>query len=140
MAAQRPTIMTALKAALVAAVPALSGRVYLQWDDIPDLRESGSMLVVEVLDAAIDDAVIINQWQHRIEVRIGAMIAGPFDYKAAWDTLAMVAAALNGSTLGGTCWRVELTECSDFISVAGDKTMLPHLAATIIYFTAAGGL
>jgi hypothetical protein len=141
MAAQRPLIMAALKQALVTGVTLVAGRVYLPWEAMPDPREEGQLLQIDLGESEVDDSEVIGKWMHRVQVRLGCVRAGVFDYPAVWEVLNQVASTLLVSPpLGGTVWRVELTGCADSIEVAGDKIMWPHLAITLFYLTPAGAL
>lgn len=139
--AQRPLILAALQATLAAGVPLAAGRVYLPWDTLPELREVGTLLQIDIGETEVDDLVILGRWQHLVHVRIGAIKAGVYDYPVVWQLLNAAAAAIAADpTLGGTCWRIDITGMADFITQAGDRIMWPHLDATIYYLTPVGSL
>jgi len=140
MSTVRATILAAFKALLVAGVPAVSGRVYLPWDDQPD-TETAPFLQVAIDDASIDPDVIIGQWEHTIPVRIGAVKTGKFDYSAVWELLGSTAAAISANpTLTGQAQWIEITGSADSVTVAGEKILWPHLTAVMVYRTTKGTL
>lgn len=141
MAAKRPIVMEAFKQVLVAGVPLASSRVYLPWDDIPEIREVGSYLQIMIQPSEIDDTESIGTWMHRLPLVVSAIRAGAFDYPAVWEMLHQAAQALVAAgALGGLAQRVDVTGTGDEIEVAGDKLLLPHIAVEITYLTPQGSL
>lgn len=141
MTAQRPIILAALQDALIDSVISVDGNVVLPWDAQLDPREVGPIIQIQVLDGDVDNGEAIGQWLHRVPVRIGAVVAGAFDYAAAWEIVNDASAAIMAdATLGGTAWRVEITGAADALEVAGEKILWPHLQATIYYLTPLGYL
>jgi hypothetical protein len=139
MAAQRPVILEALRSTLALAVTT-GERICFPWDAQLDPKD-GPMIQVAMGEGRIDDGYTIGLWRHLVSIRIGAVVAGAFDYPSTWDILAEVSAALvDDYTLGGTCTSITFTGCGDSIEVAGDKIMWPHLAATIEYMTPQGAV
>lgn len=140
MATSRATILAALKTLLVNGVSAVAGKVYLPWDDQPELSNA-PLLQLEIADTTIDPDQIIGQWEHTVAVNIGAVKTGKFDYSTTWDILGAAAAAINSNpTLNGTVNRIEITGAADSVTVAGDKVLWPHLQAVIVYRTTKGTL
>jgi len=140
MAAQRPAILAALQSLLKSGVPAVSNRVYLPWDNIPEL-ENAPMIQIAVEDAEIDTGQLLGPWVHKIRVRIGFIKTGKFDHQAAWDIVAAAATAISaGYTLGGLVESINLTGAADHLETAGDRILWPHLTAEIIYRTDPGAL
>lgn len=136
----RATILAALKTMLVNNVTAVAGRVYLPWDDQPDI-DNAPCLQLAVDEGSIDPDQIIGQWEHTVPVKIAALKTGKFDYSATWDLLASVATAINSNpSMSGLVNRIEITGSADSVTVAGDKILWPHLAATITYRTTKGAL
>lgn len=132
--------MAAFKAVLVAGVPAVSGRVYLPWDDMPDI-DNAPMLQIAIDEAQIDPDQIIGQWEHTVPIKIGSIKAGKFDYAAVWDLLNDALAALKTDpTLSGLVQRIEINGAADHLTVAGDRVLWPHLAASIVFRTTRGAL
>lgn len=139
MSAKRPQVLEALKALLVAGVPAVSSRVYLPWDAIPD--NSGVFIQIEVADSEVDDSEVIGSWLHRVSVRIGAVRSGKFDIQAVWDLLNTASAAIMADcTLSGTVQRIDITGAADSLHEAGERILWPHIAAEIVYLTPAGAI
>jgi len=136
MSAIRPVILAALKAVLVANVTAVNGRVYLPWDNQPDLADA-PLLQIEVDDAQIDDAESMGVWVHTLPVRIGAVKTGKFDYQTTWDLLATVTSTLLTTSVSG-CQRVDVSGSADSVTVAGDKLLWPHINVDLVYLTTAG--
>ena len=140
MAAQRPVILETLRDLLEAEVLAVNSRVCFPWDAKLN-PDDGSMLQVAMGESTVDNGDTIGMWLHRINIKIGAVVAGSFDYPEAWAILDDVAAAIAADyTLSGSCEYITVTGCGDSIDVAGDKIMWPHLAATIEYMTPRGAL
>jgi len=141
MAAKRPLVLAAFKAALVSGAPLATGGAFLPWDAMPDAKEAGPLIQIEIVDSDMDDSECIGQWVHRIQVRIGAVVSGVFDYPAVWEILQQASQALAVSgTLGGLVQRIDITGAADSVTVAADKVLWPHLSADIIYLTPAGSL
>ena len=140
MSTARATILAALKTLLISGVTAVSGRVYLPWDDQPDV-ENAPYLQIAVEDGGINPDVIIGQWEHSLSIKIGAVKSGKFDYAATWELLESAAAAINGNpTLTGSVNRIEITGSADSVTVAGDRILWPHVTAEITYRTMKGTL
>ena len=140
MAAKRPVILEALKTLLKTGVPAVSNRVYLPWDAMPEI-EAGAMIQIAIDDSGIDNGAIISQWKHTVPVKIGAIKSGKFDYQAVWDILNAAAIAIAANyTLTGQVVRVDLTGGADHLTQAGDRILWPHLTAEIVYLTPQGAL
>lgn len=139
MSTKRATILAALKAQLAADVSAVAGRVYLPWDSLPE-NDRMPYLQIELLDAEVDDSESIGQWLHRIPMRVGLLMPGKFDHAATWEIMAAVAACLllNGTIAGAQ--RIDVTGCADSVTVAGERILWPHIAADLVYLTAAGSL
>lgn len=139
MSAQRPLIIAALDN-LLAGVDGFSGRVEFPWTDQLN-AEDGPFLQVSPGNTTTSDGEVIGQWLHSIPLRIGLVMQGAFDYPAAWEMLAAVAAALSADySLGGLCQRLTITGMDDSLEVAGNKLFWPHVAITIEYLTPAGAL
>ena len=138
MSAQRPVILEALKTLLKSGVPAVSNRVYLPWDLHNDVYP---MIQIGIEDSNVDPDAIIGQWEHTINIKIGAVQTGKFDHQAVWDLLSAAVTAISANqTLGGSVRSIEITGCSDSLIVAGDKMLWPHLAVNIVYRTQKGNL
>lgn len=140
MPAQRPVILEALKALLKAGVAAVSNRVYLPWDNMPETA-AGAMIQIAIDDSSTDGGAIIGLWEHQIPVKIGAIKGGKFDYQAVWDILHLAAGAIMADyTLAGQVESIEITGQADHLTQAGDRILWPHLSATITYRTQRGAL
>ncbi|MCX5875308.1 MAG: hypothetical protein NT087_03220 [Deltaproteobacteria bacterium] len=140
MPAQRPVILEALKTLLKAGVAAVSNRVYLPWEALPE-HDAGAMLQIAIDDSTTDAGVVIGLWEHTVPVKIGAIKAGKFDYQAVWDILNAAAAAIQANyTLAGSVESIEITGQADHLIQGGDRILWPHLAATITYRTQRGAL
>jgi len=140
MAAQRPAVFAALKTALVNGVTAVNGRVYLPWDAQPE-TVTAAAIEIAIEDSIIDDSVIIGTWEHRIDIKIGCVKQGKFDYAAIWEILNASSAAIAADpTLSGNATRIELTGGGDHIVVAGEKILWMHISAQIVYRTQKGSL
>lgn len=139
MAATRPLIFSTLKSLLQGGVPAVSQRVYLPWDDMPDVDN------MPVLQIAIDNTDVelvgISHSRHTVQISVAALRPGKFDYQATWNMLSSVSAVFaTNYTLSGKAEVVTITGAADHVTVAGDKILWPHLTATIIYRTPLGEL
>jgi len=140
MATKRATILAALQTLLKTGVTGVSNRVYLPWDNQPDLADA-PLLQIEIADTTIDPDQIIGQWEHTVAVNIGAVKTGKFDYSATWDLLNAAASTIAANaTLSGNANRIEITGAADSVTVAGDRILWPHLTAIIIYRTMKGAL
>lgn len=138
MSTVHTNMVAALKALLINSVTAVSGRVYLLWDDQPDV-EHAPYLQIAFEDATIDPDVIIGQWEHTVPVKIAALKTGKFDYIGTWDLLNSVSASINSNpNLSGLVSRIEITGKGDHITIAGDKILWPHLTGVIVYRTTKG--
>jgi hypothetical protein len=137
MAAQRPIILEALRSRLEIAVDDVAERVCFPWDDPTD----GPMIQIAMGESTVDNGESIGSWLHTIQLKIGAIVAGAYDYPAAWELLNTASAALVADyTLGGTCSRITITGAADSIETGGQKIMWPHLVAAIDYLTPKGAL
>jgi len=140
MAAKRPVILEALKTLLKTGVPAVSNRVYLPWDAMPEI-EAGAMIQIAIDDSTTDMEQLYGKWVHTVPVKIGAIKAGKFDYQAVWDILATAAAVISGNyTLSGQVETINLAGAADHLVQAGDRILWPHLNTEIIYRTNPGEL
>ena len=118
--AKRPLIMAALKTVMINGVALVASRCYLPWDNRPtmeDVRETGPILLIEVVDGSIDDTESIGQWMHTVKINVGGVKAGTFDYPTTWELLQQASQALLASgTLGGLAQRIDVTGTSDHIA------------------------